>query len=56
MTAFTSICDLIENKSFRVKESLDCDIYVCALKDTKHPTSGYRAEKVKRKLQKYLLA
>ena len=27
-----------------------CDIYMCGLKDTKHPNSGYKAEQLKKQL------
>ena len=60
---FTSICDLTEEEIFsgqRIMKLADlCDIYLCALKDTKRWNPDCKIEKVKRKLTKgdnYLLS
>ena len=63
ITYFTSICDLTEKEIIygqRIMKLADLgDIYRCALKNTKRPNPGYKAEKVERKLTKsdnYLLS
>ena len=55
-TAITKVCDVIEKKIIQgqriIKLSDSCEMYVFAFEETKHSKPGYKAEKLKKKLDK----
>ena len=55
-TAFTKVCDVIGKKITQgqriMKHSDSCEMYVYALEETKHSKPGYKAKKLKKKLEK----
>ncbi|WP_419650382.1 hypothetical protein, partial [Thiolapillus sp.] len=55
-TAFMKHCDVIGKKIIQgqriMKLSDSCEMYVSALEETKHSKPGYKAEKLKKKLEK----